>query len=128
MKVLLAQLCPTLCDPMDSSPSGFSVHGISQVKILEWVAISFSKDLPDQRMEPAFLALAGRFFTNSATREAPISSLLIHLSMDTFFWVLAIVYNAAMNLGVVYIFELWFSPDICTGVGLLDMIALFLVF
>ena len=48
--------------------------------------------------------------------------------MDTFFWVLAIVNNAAMNLGVMYFFELWFYPDICTGVGLLDMIALFLVF
>ena len=48
--------------------------------------------------------------------------------MDTFFWVLAIVYNAAMNLGVVYIFEIWFSPDTRTGVGSLDMIALFLVF
>ena len=79
-------------------------------------------------MEPAFPALAGRFFTNSATREAPISSLLIQLLMDTFFWVLAIVYNAAMNLGVVYIFEIWFSPDTRTGVGSLDMIALFLVF
>ena len=36
------QLCPTLCDPMDSSPSGSSVHGILQAKTLKWVAISFS--------------------------------------------------------------------------------------
>ena len=43
MKVLLAQSCPILCDPMDCSPPGSSVHGISQAKILEWVAISFSK-------------------------------------------------------------------------------------
>ena len=34
--------CPTLCDPMDSSPPGSSVHGILQARILEWVAISFS--------------------------------------------------------------------------------------
>ena len=34
------QLCPTLCDTMDCSPPGFSVHGIFQVRILEWVAIS----------------------------------------------------------------------------------------
>ena len=38
----LLQSCPTLCDPMDSSPSGSSVHGILQARILEWVAISFS--------------------------------------------------------------------------------------
>ena len=36
------QLCPTLCDPMDCSPPGFSVHGILQARTLEWVAISFS--------------------------------------------------------------------------------------
>ena len=40
----VAQLCPTLCDPMDSSQPGFSVHGIFQTRILEWVAISFSRD------------------------------------------------------------------------------------
>ena len=37
------QLCLTLCDPMDCSPPGFSVHGISQERILEWAAISISK-------------------------------------------------------------------------------------
>ena len=37
------QLCLTLCDPMDCSPQGSSVHGISQARILEWVAISFSR-------------------------------------------------------------------------------------
>ena len=39
---LCALSCPTLCDPMDSSPPGSSVHGISQARIPEWVAISFS--------------------------------------------------------------------------------------
>ena len=41
MRVQSLQLCPTLCDPMDCSLSGFSVHGISQARILEWVSISF---------------------------------------------------------------------------------------
>ena len=36
------QLCPTLCDPMDCSLPGFSIHGILQARTLEWVAISFS--------------------------------------------------------------------------------------
>ena len=40
---LVVQLCLTLCDPMDCSPPGSSVHGISQTRILEWVAISFSR-------------------------------------------------------------------------------------
>ena len=38
------QSCPTLCDPIDSSPLGSSVPGILQARTLEWVAISFSKD------------------------------------------------------------------------------------
>ena len=41
MKVLVAQLCLTLCDPMDYSPPGSSVHRILQIKILEWVSIPF---------------------------------------------------------------------------------------
>ena len=42
MKVLIAQ-CPPLCNPMDCTPVGSSVHGISQARILEWVTISFSR-------------------------------------------------------------------------------------
>ena len=42
MKVLVAQSCLTLCDPIDCSPPGSSVHGILQPRILEWVTISFS--------------------------------------------------------------------------------------
>jgi len=38
----VAQLCLTLSDPMDYSPRGSSVHGISQARVLEWVAIAFS--------------------------------------------------------------------------------------
>ena len=43
-KMLVTQSCPTLCDPMDYSPPGFSVHGIFWARILEWVAISFSRE------------------------------------------------------------------------------------
>ena len=44
-KCLHAQSCPTLCNPMDCSLPGSSVHGILQARILEWVAIAFSRDL-----------------------------------------------------------------------------------
>ena len=39
----VAQSCPTLCDPVDCSPPGSSIHGILQTRILEWVAISSKK-------------------------------------------------------------------------------------
>ena len=42
-KVLVAQSCLTLCDPMDCRPPGSSVHGILQARILEWVAVPFSR-------------------------------------------------------------------------------------
>ena len=45
--------CPTLCDPMDCSLPGSSVHEISQARILEWVAISSLGNLPDPGIEPA---------------------------------------------------------------------------
>ena len=48
----VAQSGPTLCDPMDFSLPGSSVHGILQTTVLEWVAISFSRGLPDPGIEP----------------------------------------------------------------------------
>ena len=56
-KVLVTQLCPTLCDPMDSSPPGSSVHGILQARMLEWVVTSFSRDLPNPGIKPRSPAL-----------------------------------------------------------------------
>ena len=57
------QSCPTLYDPIDGSPLGSSVPGILQARILEWVAIPFSGDLPDPGIEPMSPALAEGFFT-----------------------------------------------------------------
>ena len=68
---LVAQLCLTLCDPMDCSLPDSSVRGISQARVLEWVAISFSRDLPDPGIEPTSPALTGRLFT-AETPEKPI--------------------------------------------------------
>ena len=51
----VAQLCLTLCDPMDCSLSSSSIHGIFQARVLEWVAISFSRDIPTQGSNPGLL-------------------------------------------------------------------------
>ena len=61
--VLVAQLCPTLCDPMDHRPPGSSVHEILQASILEWVAISFSRGSSRPRAQTCLSCIAGRLFT-----------------------------------------------------------------
>ena len=63
-----AQSCLTLCDPMDFSLPGFSVHGILLARILEWVAMPFSKRYPWQERTPVscVFCLAGRFFTTES--------------------------------------------------------------
>ena len=71
--MLVAQLCLTLCDPMDCSPPGSSVHGIFQARILEWVASSFSR-ASSQPKDKTWIslspALASWFFTISTTWKA----------------------------------------------------------
>ena len=59
----VTQSCPTLCDPMDCSPPGSSVHGILQASILEWVAMPFSKGLPRLRDRTQVSCTAGGCFT-----------------------------------------------------------------
>ena len=68
--VLVAKSCQTLCDPMDGSPPGSSVHGIFQARILEWVAIPFSRGSSQARDWDCVSCTAGWFFTIWATREA----------------------------------------------------------
>ena len=63
VKVLAAQSCLTLCDPIDCSPPDSSVHRISQAKILEWTAIPFSRRSSLPRDWTWVSHIAGRFFT-----------------------------------------------------------------
>ena len=58
----MLQSCPTICDPMDSSPLSTSFPGIPQARLLQWVVIFFSRGSSQPR-ESIFPALAGRFFT-----------------------------------------------------------------
>ena len=71
-KTLVAQRCPTLCDPMDCKPTRFPVHGILQARILEWVAILSSRGSSEPRDQTQLSHIAGSFFTIWATREAHI--------------------------------------------------------
>ena len=66
-----AQSCPTLCDPMDCSLQGSSIHGIFQARILKWVAISSSRGSSWPRGRTPVSRSAGRRFTAWATGEAP---------------------------------------------------------
>ena len=70
MKGKLAQSCPTLCDPMNCSSPGSFVHGILQARILEWVAVPFSKGSSWPRGRTQVSGITGRSFTVWATPEA----------------------------------------------------------
>ena len=91
--------CPTLCSPMVAnpnslqplcSPPGSSVHGILQVRILEWVAIPFFRGLSWPRDWILVSCIAGRFFTIWATREAPEICLPHHILI--FWWLVPFPY------------------------------------
>ena len=68
-KMLIAQSCPTLCDPVDYSLPGSPIHGILQARILEWVAVLFSRGSSQPRDRTQVSCITDWFFTNWATRE-----------------------------------------------------------
>ena len=70
VKVLVAQSCPTLCDPVDGSPLGSSVHGILQARMLECITIPFSRGSSQPKDWTLVSCIAARFFIVWATREA----------------------------------------------------------
>ena len=93
MHAKLLQLCPTLCDPMDSSPPGSSVPGILQATTLEWVAISFSNAWKCKlKVKPLSRV---RLFTTAWTvaYQAPLS---MGFSMEVLEWV-AIAFSTEIN-------------------------------
>ena len=64
-EVKVAQSCPTLCDPMD-----YTVHGILQARILEWVAFPFSRGSPNPGIEPRSPTLQADFLP-AESKEKP---------------------------------------------------------
>ena len=69
VKVLVAQLCSTLCTPTDCNPPGSFVHGTLQARILEWIAIPFSRWSSLEKDETPVSCIGTRFFPVWATRE-----------------------------------------------------------
>ena len=69
-RVEVAQLCPAFCDTMDYSLPGSSVHGILQARMLEWVAIPFSRGSSQPRDRTRVSCAAGRFFIVYGPRDA----------------------------------------------------------
>ena len=65
-EVKVAQSCPTLCDPMN-----YTLYGTLQARILEWVALPFSRGSSQPRDQTQVSHIAGGFFTGRATKEAP---------------------------------------------------------
>ena len=93
----VAQLCLTLCDPMGCSLPGSSHHGILQARILEWLATSFSRDLPNSGIEPRSPALK----VDSLTSEPPGKTSLVVIKMN---WKLM----STQILAHGYIYQLFF--------------------
>ena len=80
VKVSVAQSCLSLCDTMDCTPPTSPVRGISQERILEWVAIPFSRRLSQPRDQIQVFCIAGRFLTNWA--KEPNSKLRMNSWMN----------------------------------------------
>ena len=99
MKVLVTQSCLTLCDPMDCSPPGSSVHGVLKARILEWVASPFSRWSFQPRDQTQVSLIAGGFFTNWATGEAPLKHVNLSISPLDWEWVGASLDSASRNKG-----------------------------
>ena len=97
---LVAKSCLTLCNPMDYSLPCSSVHGISQARILEWVAISSSSGSSQPRDRTHISCLAGKFFTTESPQK-PMS--VITHSRIFFFFKLYIIVLVLPNKRILYI-------------------------
>ena len=124
MCVLVIQLCLILCDLMDYSPPGSSVHGILQPRILGWVAIPFSRGSSWPRGRTWVSCFAGRLFIVWATREAPVIAVWTgDCSLGTHFTAFRpIVSHLVTHYSYLYVsnslvtnFELWLLTGLAPG-------------
>ena len=117
VKVLVAQLCPTLCDPMDCSLPGSSVHGILQARILEWVAIPFFRGSSQPRDWTQVSCIAGGFFTIWATRVLSHSAVSLLKFLGFFASMKNTVIGIFVHVSLCIVLLLWESVP---GVGILS--------
>ena len=99
--MLVTQSCPTLCNTMDCSLPGFSVHGIPQARILEWVATPFSRGSSQFRDQTLVSCTAGDSLSSESSRKPH-----------------SFIFQAfIMHLIYTRLFCPWDSPGKNTGVG-----------
>ena len=84
MKVLVAQSSPTLCDPMDFSSAGSSGHGILQARILDWVAISYSRVSSQPRDWTQVLALQADSLLSLSLGKPDLNTRCVHCQRGVF--------------------------------------------
>ena len=85
-KMLVTQSCPKLCNSMDCSPPGYSVHGILQARILEWVAISFSRDLPNLGIRPGSPAFQADSLLSEPPGNIPVGKGVFYCLKVIIYW------------------------------------------
>ena len=100
----VVQLCPTLCDPMDGSLPGSTVHGIFQARMLEWAATSFSRGSSQPRDQTQVSCIADRGFTVWATYPAPNGKIHTHTTHTHTYT------HGFVNSLSVYLVENWTQP------------------
>ena len=96
-------ICRLFAIPMDCSLTGFSIHGIFQAKVLEWVAISFSRGSSQPRDQTQVFHIAGRLFTLWATKEAKQTNMPFQKGN-------CLSYSQAISLLAYAFFSVKFSP------------------
>ena len=123
----VAWSCPTLCDPMDCSLPGSSLHGILQARVLEWVAISFSRGSSWPRDRTWVSHIPGRRFNLWATRKAPNVEYLLNVFFPLYICLhlhgdslsLSSGYSNTLPTGVLSQHAHIFSPGIFAPKGIL---------
>ena len=108
----VTQLCPTLCDPMDCSLSGSSVHGIFQARVLEWITISFSRGSSWPRNQTPVSCITGRRFTIWAKAFSkyllPIYSLLLCF-LNSVIWKTFLKFSIFHAMFLSYLRKIWIT-------------------
>ena len=103
------QLCPTLCDPMDCNPPGSSVHGILQARLLEWVAMPFSRESSrprDRTHVSCGSCIAGAFFTAEPLGKPGNKRVLFKLPGNR--WVVLCIFSLWFHFSVFWLMFLLF--------------------